>query len=561
MMAHSGRGFAIPEGPSSPFDLSPSDCILRSNSQSICSPGSTQFDDMPKGTCKQQHDESACMLSSGKSWAQGLGVANVGKRSTQQVNALDCQGGLEQRIPRKKKFRCATSLELGIATNGKPKPSMCRGPTRMSFSGKSVTGALDLECEQCPDLEACIPRMKKFHSSASSELLTSSSNCERPMNGGSVGMVSSGEFSRGGVGPLSINNAKKLTVAKWKKTRSDHARKTYNKKGNLHKSLEPRCIRVSGPFGRTLPGELARSKIGAGLDCPRVVCHEVPGWVETDIETSPTCTTEGQKGATTRKSRRADRMAAWENKESIAGLLRDHPSRSFATHAQVAGVIAKSLPLHTVATFLKEFNSFVPPPPKKGLKPKTLAPIVQYREKIMKTPVDWITSALERTFGSQHVSVTKCHSAAHIYDTSGGRSKSDLDIVVMDCVLARTIRIRRARRRKTAILLDTPVKMYTYVDLHHKALRGKAIPAGPTDASVGMGSADKNREQNCLGLSPMKLPDDNFYRACVVVIPEAGVFYCHRERRKESAGVQNSHIPMDINWLRLRYNTKSTVDN
>ena len=147
--------------------------------------------------------------------------------------------------------------------------------------------------------------------------------------------------------------------------------------------------------------------------------------------------------------------------------------------------------------------------------------------------------------------MTKCHSAAHIYDTSGGRSKSDLDIVVMDCVLARTIRIRRARRRKTAILLDTPVKMYTYVDLHHKALHGKAIPAGPTDASVGMGSADKNREQNCLGLSPMKLPDDNFYRACVFVIPEAGVFYCHRERRKESAGVQNSHIPMDIQLVKI----------
>lgn len=56
--------------------------------------------------------------------------------------------------------------------------------------------------------------------------------------------------------------------------------------------------------------------------------------------------------------------------------------------------------MHAVATFLEEFNSFVPPPPKKGTKPKTLAPIIEYAEKIMKTPVDWITSALERTFGS-----------------------------------------------------------------------------------------------------------------------------------------------------------------
>ena len=110
--------------------------------------------------------------------------------------------------------------------------------------------------------------------------------------------------------------------------------------------------------------------------------------METPVETSQTCATEKQKGATTRKSQQADMMAAWENKELMTGLLCDHPSRSFATHAQVAGVIVKSLPLHAVATFLEEFNLFVPPPPKKGTKPKTLAPTVEYGEKIMKTPVD-----------------------------------------------------------------------------------------------------------------------------------------------------------------------------
>ena len=47
---------------------------------------------------------------------------------------------------------------------------------------------------------------------------------------------------------------------------------------------------------------------------------------------------------------------------------------------------------------------------------------------------------------------------------------------------------------------------------------------------------------------------DRKFRAIVAVVPEAGVFYCHRERRKACVGVLNSLVPMDINWLRLAKN-------
>jgi hypothetical protein len=50
----------------------------------------------------------------------------------------------------------------------------------------------------------------------------------------------------------------------------------------------------------------------------------------------------------------------------------------------------------------------------------------------------------------------------------------------------------------------------------------------------------------------LKKDSDGFYRACIVVLPHAGVFYCHRERRSLSTGVLNSHVPMDINWLRVQ---------
>jgi hypothetical protein len=52
---------------------------------------------------------------------------------------------------------------------------------------------------------------------------------------------------------------------------------------------------------------------------------------------------------------------------------------------------------------------------------------------------------------------------------------------------------------------------------------------------------------------------DEFYRACIVVLPRAGVFNCHRERRSLLTGVLNSHVPMDINWLRLRHDSPRTA--
>jgi hypothetical protein len=133
------------------------------------------------------------------------------------------------------------------------------------------------------------------------------------------------------------------------------------KRTKKHKPLNRRRTCVKGPFGKTLPGELARSIIGAGgFNSPHVITHEVLGECETLVDPP-----SQHHCATARKSRRAGRKTAWENKESIVGILHDHPSPLFATHSQVARVIAKSLPLHSVDPFLSAFNSFLPPPPKK----------------------------------------------------------------------------------------------------------------------------------------------------------------------------------------------------
>ena len=36
-----------------------------------------------------------------------------------------------------------------------------------------------------------------------------------------------------------------------------------------------------------------------------------------------------------------------------------------------------------------------------------------------------------------------------------------------------------------------------------------------------------------------------------MMLPDAGLHYCRRERRRESAGKVGTHVPMDINWLCL----------
>ena len=338
-----------------------------------------------------------------------------------------------------------------------------------------------------------------------------------------------------------IGSSMKAVCEKGRKMKTVNSRKALLSCG--------RILRI-GPFGRTLPGELARRIIGAGgFDCPRVVCHGVVAAGGKHNQLNPLLT----NSATTRRRRRAERMAAWKNKDSSVGILRDHPSRSFASHSQVACVVAKSLPSHSVEPFLSAFNLCLPPPPKKGTH-ALVPPVSSGENKIMKTPVEWITLALEYTFGSRHVSFEKCYSPAQVYN-GAAKCRSDFEIVVMDCILARTVKMHKVKRKKSAKLVDTPVKMFTYVALHsaHQEVTTMSEPDTGEEGSKHLATD--------AGFMLKKLPDDDFFRACVVLIPDAGVFYCHRERRKQMAGVLNSHIPMDINWLRLRCDSKSTVDN
>ena len=160
-------------------------------------------------------------------------------------------------------------------------------------------------------------------------------------------------------------------------------------------------------------------------------------------------------------------------------------------------------------------------------------------ETVIKAPVKMIDNALREVFGDKFVNFKRCYIPSELYEHNvQGRTDSDLDIVVMDCILARTDKPPKIKRKHSAKLVDTPVRV----------LRYELDPTEAGDNYVG-GVVRSAVRRNLL--LPVCLEDDEYYRACMVMVPDAGVYYCHRERRMATAGVVASHVPMDINWLRL----------
>jgi hypothetical protein len=45
---------------------------------------------------------------------------------------------------------------------------------------------------------------------------------------------------------------------------------------------------------------------------------------------------------------------------------------------------------------------------------------------------------------------------------------------------------------------------------------------------------------------------DYLFRAAILFLPQCGVFYCHRDRRRGDVGVSNTFIAHDMSWLRLQ---------
>ncbi|KAI2493781.1 hypothetical protein MHU86_20744 [Fragilaria crotonensis] len=186
---------------------------------------------------------------------------------------------------------------------------------------------------------------------------------------------------------------------------------------------------------------------------------------------------------------------------------------------QSAAVLSKGLPRHVSAFFTERFLHYQKAPDTASLSVGGGVPI---GAKICKTTfVASIHFAFLDTFGIDNVTVERCeHMRSIQYKTGVVVVPHALEVVVLDAVLARS-RTHPKPLCNTRATVDKPVKMHVDDD----AL-----------------------------LDPCH---DARFRAMVVVLPEAGVFYCHRERRKACVGVLNSLVPLDMNWLRTLRNGTS----
>jgi hypothetical protein len=305
------------------------------------------------------------------------------------------------------------------------------------------------------------------------------------------------------------------------------------------------------PGGRTFPGDLARQII-AGVDCPR--CDDPSVSPVCGIGDKPSTARNPVATAASRNARKKLRSQA--RKECGQLILRDHPSRYRATHNQVGHLIAKCLPRHCAPDFMEHFKVAVQKFAKMmESKPRASETCVSFNagdvdvpsnvvhdsdvvhdgDVVIKTPVGIIDSTLRKVFGGDFVSVKACDTHEDIYKVTNESAYSDLDIVVLDCILSRKAKAHKVKRKLERKLVDTPVRMMAY-----------KVQTPPESSNQ---------------LPNVHDGEDECYRACVVILPEAGVYFCHRERRKESAGLVGTHIPMDINWLRLNQHSTTTPGN
>ena len=212
-------------------------------------------------------------------------------------------------------------------------------------------------------------------------------------------------------------------------------------------------------------------------------------------------------------------IAGYRNPRVYPTISRNPTNRRdyWCSRNQAGSVLAKCIPRHLSESFVKSLTrlqaNFDDRNP--ASHPTVLPSVIPHGAKIGRTFVANIHQAFEDIFGDDNVSLERCdHMNSDHFKHCSVKVPHILEIVVMDAVLARSKKLARVLT-STKATVDSPVKM----KIDDETLKG-------------------GKHDTC-------------FRAFIALLPEAGVYYCHRERRKEYVGVANAHVPMDINWLRI----------
>ena len=105
------------------------------------------------------------------------------------------------------------------------------------------------------------------------------------------------------------------------------------------------------------------------------------------------------------------------------------------------------------------------------------------KEIVGKTPIEWIDSALKQAFGDEYVMLKRCIHPIEMY--GHGETHSDMDVVVMDCVLSRSNQINNVKNKSRAFAHHTSYGPAQSCSFHDVDAVNLAIAAqdGSLDAS------------------------------------------------------------------------------
>ncbi|KAI2499386.1 hypothetical protein MHU86_15098 [Fragilaria crotonensis] len=151
-------------------------------------------------------------------------------------------------------------------------------------------------------------------------------------------------------------------------------------------------------------------------------------------------------------------------------------------------------------------------------------PLAGTTRKVCNTNVAWIAAA----YGCDFVHQLQC--AADMFPFSGMESCFLSEIYVMDVIL------NRSPLMKTEPSAELPTK---------KA--ASSVVGGEDDVLLVRSYHEDDLDDK----------NDFKFRTMILFLPQCGVFYCARERRKEDVGVAKTHVALDMSWLRLERSTDS----
>jgi hypothetical protein len=182
------------------------------------------------------------------------------------------------------------------------------------------------------------------------------------------------------------------------------------------------------------------------------------------------------------------------------------PGKFLPSQRQAMRLLSMAVPPEDRAQFRERFLAFAT-----GLPRSPVSLAYSSEQKVCKTDAAWIASA----YGCNFVNQLQC--AADMFPSSGMESCFLSEIYVMDVILNRA----------------------PFVD-------SKAEGGGGDDDVLLVRSY---QDEDMLDKNDFK------FRTMILFLPQCGVFYCARERRKEDDGVPRTHVALDMSWLRLKRST------